>query len=74
MDPAAHKFETAHRLMRQSNGGDNLERAAHLMKEAADLGHAGAANNYGAMVQHGRGVEPDLAEARTYYAQAAKSG
>jgi TPR repeat protein len=67
-------FETAHALMRQSSGGDHLTKAAEMMKQAADAGHAGAANNYGALLQHGRGVPLDLAQSRHYYEIAARAG
>lgn len=67
-------FETAHALMRQSSGGEQLTKAAALMKQAADAGHIGAANNYGALAQHGRGTALNLTEARHYYEIAAKAG
>ena len=74
MSEASRKFQTAHQLMRESSGCDRLRKAADLMKQAADLGHAGAANNFGAMLQYGRGVDLDLEASRAYYAKAAQSG
>lgn len=67
-------FETAHKLMRQSSGGEQLTKAAEMMKQAADAGHVGAANNYGALLQHGRGTALDLAKSRHYYEIAARAG
>ena len=74
MPKAQVLFEKAHNLMRQSSGGDMLARSAEMMKQAADMQHAGAANNYGTMLQHGRGVDEDLIAARSYYAVAADAG
>ena len=68
------EFENAHRLMDASDGGEQLAAAAIAMKRAADLGHPGAANNYGALLQYGRGAVEDLAQARAYYQQAADAG
>ncbi|MEM1391286.1 MAG: tetratricopeptide repeat protein, partial [Pseudomonadota bacterium] len=73
MTHAEQLFRQAHNLMRQSSGGSTLGRAAELMKRAADLGHIGAANNYGAMLQHGRGMDEDLEGARAYYGLAAQA-
>lgn len=74
MTDAQSLFETAHALMRQSSGGEHLTKAAAMMKQAADAGHSGAANNYGAMLQHGRGVPLDLIQSRHYYEFAARAG
>ncbi len=74
MTNAQTLFEHAHALMRQSSGGETLTRAAEMMKRAADAGHVGAANNYGTLAQHGRGVPVDLFEARHYYELAANAG
>lgn len=67
-------FERAHALMQASDGGEKLRAAAKAMKLAADAGHPGAANNYGALLQHGRGVDEDLTASRIYYRHAADTG
>ncbi len=67
-------FEQAVALLMESEGGESLVKSAALMRRAADCGHAAAANNFGAMLHHGRGVHKDLAAARAYYAQAADAG
>jgi len=74
MHKGQKEFEDAHRLMAQSDGGAKLADAADAMRRAADLGHAGAANNYGALLQYGRGTREDLPKARAYYQQAAEAG
>jgi len=60
--------------MRKSSGGEQLTKAAALMKQAADKWHVGAANNYGALLQHGRGVPLNLTQSRHYYEIAARAG
>lgn len=67
-------FEQAVALLFEGEGGESLIKSAALMRRAADLGHSGAANNFGAMLHHGRGVHQDFAAARAYYAQAADAG
>ena len=66
-------FEQAVALLLDSEGGESLMKSAALMRRAADSGHAAAANNFGAMLHHGRGVHQDFAAARAYYAQAAEA-
>ena len=67
-------FEQALALLLDGEGGESLMKSAALMRRAADSGHAAAANNFGAMLHHGRGVHQDFAAARAYYAQAAEAG
>ena len=67
-------FERAHHLLAQTSGGERLDAAARLLREAADRGHPGAANNLGVLLQHGRGTQADLQDARSYYARAADAG
>ena len=74
MTNAQSLFERAHALMQASDGGEKLRAAAEAMKLAADAGHPGAANNYGALLQHGRGVDEDLTASRSYYKRAADTG
>jgi TPR repeat protein len=49
-------------------------RALELLVQAADLGHAGAAEWAGGAYERGRGTAPDDVKAAAYYRQAAEAG
>jgi len=51
-----------------------LDVARQWYERAADLGNASAMFYLGHMYANGRGVEKDMAKARTYWQQAASSG
>ncbi len=63
-------FEQAMALLAGRHG---LDRVVHLLTEAAALGHPAAANQLGAMYQHGDVVAKDLKRAAALYAQAASA-
>jgi TPR repeat protein len=52
----------------------DYEQALHWYRLAAEQGDAKAANNLGAMYQHGMGVPADMKEAVKWYRRAAKQG
>lgn len=74
MSDIEQMFQKAFTLLHSGEGGDRLCEAAILFRRLADTGHAGAANNLGALLQHGRGVPQNHEEARFYYRLAAEAG
>ena len=52
----------------------DLERAAYLYEEAADMGDKLAMNNFGMMLYNGQGVEKNWSEAVSYLKEAADRG
>lgn len=79
MTQTTDTFSQIQARIARANGGVDLEAAAADMRELAlngnnGAGHAGAANNYGTLLQFGRGVDLDLACARHYYGLAARTG
>ena len=71
MSEANVLFETANRIAAVADSSEELQTAAGLMKQAADLGHGGAADGYGNMLMSGRGVLPDAGLAYRYWSLAA---
>ena len=60
-----------YQLGRAYGQAENYEKARELYERADALGHALATNNLGALYADGKGVEPNLAEARRLYEKAA---
>ena len=52
----------------------DLEKAANLFRQAAEMGHAGSQYNLGVMSYLGQGVEKDIKEAARWFMLAAEQG
>lgn len=67
MTEAQSLYETASRIAAVADSEEELQTAAGLMKQAAELGHGGAANLFGNMLMAGQGVFPDEGLAFRYW-------
>lgn len=52
----------------------DAEKAATLMRQAADSGHAAAIADYGLLLYQGNGVERNIEEAASYFSRSARQG
>lgn len=71
MSDAISLYETASRIAAVADTQEELQTAAGLMKQAAELGYARAMNAYGNMLMAGQGVSPDSLEAWRFWSTAA---
>lgn len=71
MDEARALFETANRIAAVAESDDELQTAAGLMQQAAELGFSRAFGAYGNMLASGRGVKKDVLKAFQFWTDSA---
>lgn len=74
MTEAHSLYETASRIALAADCKEELQTAAGLMRQAADLGHGAAAGAFGNMLMAGRGVEQNTDLAYRYWSDAVLEG
>lgn len=71
MSDAFSLYETASRIAAVADTPEELQTAAGLMKQSAELGYSQAMNAYGTMLMAGEGVASDPSEAYRHWSMAA---
>lgn len=71
MSDAYSLYDTASRIAAVADTPEELQTAAGLMRQSAELGYGRAMNCYGNMLISGKGVEPDTYQAYRLWSEAA---
>jgi TPR repeat protein len=71
---SAEALYTQAAFLAMDESPENLQKAAEMLEQAADQGHAGAQYLLGTCLQEGRGIAQDLEAAAKYFRLAAEQG